>query len=845
MACNEKWESILEKYLTEELTDDDQMELNDHLKTCTLCAEFIRDLEDLENSLTDLAEEPPVDLVALALEKTKPKKNKTIKIFAIAAAAIFLIMLLGTGQLGYFSQTSVTAAEIAARMNRTLQGLDALELKIEHVYFKGDEVNRSEEHQVLKKPNKVYYSMRKLEGSTNPSFIREDFQFIKNGYREYEEYSNQGKIIQKSLFNDSLNLRGWYYDNWRETKDMANIMGDKIHKDFEETTLNNRTAYKIKTEETVREDDTKEVKFFKSVKLIWVDKETYLPLKTELYREGASKPYRIADIKIFKTSDIDEAVFEIPVVKREKSAGWKKVSLQELKEKAPNFVPPAKIKDWKATLFTFNGNILNLKAGEITGTEYQNGLNRLILQISSRYNPYMLIGTNNTYGKVEGVPYLYVFEDFWLSKLVWQEKNKIYSIEGTIPLAELHQLAMELRDPVELKKQQEAQKNKVEILEELRVRQNDVIETSPDKLENKVLESYYIDYLYEYTKVGSHTETHRIIDIFRAPFERHIEIYKGDQATGSYALLAKNATSHLKIDNDPNSKVRINKEVPPDLVADSIYQTISIPELLGSGFNYYFSVGFFNTPMELPYWINTIEKENSWPVGVKIIERSSEPMLGRKAKKTKIELDSEEITFWVDSQTGLTLRVEVEQRDKSQTVVTALDLKINPKINDRLFNIKNNIKNTKLIRGDDRYPNGSANFSNLKRGHAVTPVTIEEARDKASFRLFEPDIPEEAKLANVWAGFNDQGKIGVVYLDYRFPGNKTLLIKQELKFYDYIKKGYQGEYFEGAFVTDGFSFPFHGKELVTRFQALKEETDIYVTSTLDKGQIKEIIGKLK
>lgn len=101
MSECEKYNTLISASVDGELSIDDKVELNEHLRSCRQCRSYLEMMEKMSSVLKECAEEPPENLTRWIMADIKPEKRRFFGAYGryTAIAAIICLAVLGTSVL--------------------------------------------------------------------------------------------------------------------------------------------------------------------------------------------------------------------------------------------------------------------------------------------------------------------------------------------------------------------------------------------------------------------------------------------------------------------------------------------------------------------------------------------------------------------------------------------------------------------------------------------------------------------------------------------------------------------------------------------------------------------------
>lgn len=113
MTCEEALE-LISGHLDGENTEQEEAQLQAHLKVCPSCRELMQALSDTDQTLRNLETEPPAhfceDVMAAVRAEKAPVRKKKHHVWPVLAAAA-LLLVIGVSALPGFQAQDQTAAE--------------------------------------------------------------------------------------------------------------------------------------------------------------------------------------------------------------------------------------------------------------------------------------------------------------------------------------------------------------------------------------------------------------------------------------------------------------------------------------------------------------------------------------------------------------------------------------------------------------------------------------------------------------------------------------------------------------------------------------------------------------
>jgi outer membrane lipoprotein-sorting protein len=189
--------------------------------------------------------------------------------------------------------TELIAEEIAAKIQEKENSIeDSSYTLCMAMYFEGETTQESEFDIMYKKPN-----MKKtiVKGTENESVM------IYDGKTEWL-YDPETNVVQKIIVPEEYQFEIEYFKIFNDTLNEYNI---SLHGN---DTIDGRIAYLL---EAIPKEEREKSVLIDEIK-IWVDEETWIPLKYEIYQGKQRMEINIQDLKINTGIPDSEFVFDIP-----------------------------------------------------------------------------------------------------------------------------------------------------------------------------------------------------------------------------------------------------------------------------------------------------------------------------------------------------------------------------------------------------------------------------------------------------------------------------------------------------------------------------------------------------
>lgn len=217
-------------------------------------------------------------------------KKRIISMFFLTS---YIVFISGCVNESGAEDTELIAEEIAAKMQEKENSIeDSSYTLCMTTHFEGEKTQESEFDIMYKKPN-----MKKTitKGTENESVM------VYNGKIEWL-YDPETNVVQKIIVPEEYQFEINYFKLFNDTLNEYNI---SVHGN---DTIDGRIAYLLEArpkegrEESILIDEIK----------IWVDEETWIPLKYEIYQGTQRTEIDIQDLKINIGIPDSEFVFNVP-----------------------------------------------------------------------------------------------------------------------------------------------------------------------------------------------------------------------------------------------------------------------------------------------------------------------------------------------------------------------------------------------------------------------------------------------------------------------------------------------------------------------------------------------------